>query len=118
MQIDINYARAYIYYLLITKMPNKKYQTVSKKTIDIIMNELKEVLEEKEYIQIDFVNDKAIEISFRQIFYDNEEDIILKKDSNHGLSELSIFLLCAKARVIKQGELAEVINFDRIADDY
>ena len=117
MQIDINYVRAYIYYLLITKIPNKKYQTVSKKTIDIIINELKECLE-SEYTQVDFVSDEIIEDNFNQIFYSDEGNLVLKKDTTHGLSDLSIFLLCAKARAAKHDDLAEVISFDNCAEDY
>lgn len=115
MQIDINYARAYIYHLLCTSTTNKKYPTVSKKTIDIIINDLKDYFYEKENRNLNFYKDETVEDNFNQVFYSDDEEIILKKKLT---VDLSVFLLCSKAKAVKDGDLIEITDFDQIVENY
>lgn len=117
MQIDINYARAYIYHLLFagTSTTNKKYPTVSKKTIDIIINDLKDYFYENGNRNLNFYKDETVEDNFNQVFYSDDEDIILKKKLT---VDLSVFLLCSKAKAVKDGDLIEITDFDQMVENY
>ena len=120
MEIDINYANAYIYNLLKELFPAYKYRTVTNKTLFTILNSIKKYVSDQNTEDLIYSFDDSLSKVFNELFYNDEVVLILKEQdsSNKKALNLSLFLLLGMSKKSKEGKMFEYVFFNDVALNY